>query len=59
MIFKVFVETSGGPDSEKTFEDSEFAKILDTFANTIRIIVVLPFIDEKTKEPKGIFMYYL
>lgn len=52
---QVYIETSGGLDSEKIFEESSFAKILDAHANTIRLIIVLPFtdLDENSKEPKG------
>ena len=55
-MIKVFVETSGGTDSEKTFKASQFANILDIYSNTIRLNVVLPFVDEKTKEAKGLFI---
>eukprot|EP00795_Rhopilema_esculentum_P005155 gene5155-285_t len=55
-ISQIFVETSGGPDSKMPFEDSEFAKVLEKHANTISLIVELPYSDEITKQAKEIII---
>jgi len=46
---KVFVESSGGADSKLAFKESDFAKVLDLYSNTIKLNVVLPFANMKKK----------
>ena len=53
------METSGGADSKMAFKESDFAKVLDLYTNTIKLNVVLPFGNARKKEQKGLLVLLL